>query len=206
MQKITEMTEDEMTEFAESFAWYEYGEGERGMVPFYPKFPDRTPLVNYLKAIIRPALAAGCVWATSEKHEGIIIITDTTNAPKARHIIRMLSGMVKALSLRGFLSVMKKFQAGGESLEKKFRREKRDFIQIELLCVKKSEQGKGFMRPLVEKAFALADEKGLPVIITTDATLKKDKYAHFGLNLVNTRKIAEGSLLYDLVREGIKQP
>ena len=46
MQQISEMTEDEMTEFAESFAWYEYGEGERGMVPFYPKFPDRTPLVN----------------------------------------------------------------------------------------------------------------------------------------------------------------
>ena len=53
----------------------------------------------------------------------------------------------------------------------------------------------------VQKAFSLADEKGLPVIITTDATLKKDKYAHFGLTLVATRKIADGSVLYDLVRE-----
>ncbi len=201
MQQLTQLSEEEMDEFAKAFAWYDYAAGEKGMVPFYPKYPDRAPLINYLKAIIRPALAAGCVWTTSENHEGIIILTDTTNPPKLRHVIQMMRGMVKALSFRGFLGVMKQFQAGGESLEKKFRREKRSFVQIELLCVKKEAQGKGFMRPLVEKAFSLADEKDLPVIISTDAALKKDKYAHFGLSLVNTRKIEDGSFLYDLVRE-----
>ena len=42
-------TETEMREFAEVFAYYDYGEEEVGMVPFYPGYPDRTSLVNDTK-------------------------------------------------------------------------------------------------------------------------------------------------------------
>lgn len=58
-----------------------------------------------------------------------------------------------------------------------------------------------YMRPLVETAFELADQSGLPVIVSTDAGIKKDKYAHIGMTLVNTRMLGERSFMYDLVRE-----
>lgn len=202
MQKLDFLSEEEITEMAEAFAYYEYADGEKGMIPYYPGYPDRTRLINYLKAIIRPAVKAGAAYTTSEKHEGIIILTDTTKPAAGKYVLQMMFGMIKALGLRGFVQVMKHFQSGGESLERKYRKEKKDFVQIELLCVKKKYQGQGFMRPLVEQAFAAADKKGLPVILTTDAELKKDKYAHIGLTLVNIRRIGEGACLYDLVREG----
>ena len=66
---------------------------------------------------------------------------------------------------------------------------------------KKEYQGQGFLRPLVENAIELADKKHIPVILSTDAKLKKDKYEHLGLSLVNIRKLGEKSFMYDLVRE-----
>ena len=96
---------------------------------------------------------------------------------------------------------MDKFQAGGESLERRYRSEKRQFVQIELLAIKKEYQGKGFMRSLVETAFEVADRNHLPVILSTDAKLKKDRYEHLGMSLVNVRQMDERSFMYDLARE-----
>ena len=201
MLKKTKLTEDEMRQFAEVFAYYDYGDEEIGMVPFYPGYPDRTKLVNYLLAMIRIANDYNAVYSTGKENEGILILTDTTHPYPAAASLKMMRKMVKALGLRGFKSIMNKFQTGGESLERKYRSEKRQFVQIELLAIKKEYQGRGFMRPLVETAFEVADRRRLPVILSTDAKLKKDKYEHLGMRLVNVRQMDERSFMYDLVRE-----
>ena len=201
MLQQRKITNAEATEFAEVFAYYEYGDSEKGMVPYYPGYPNRTKLVNYLKAMIHTANKIGAIYTTSDKNEGIVIITNTRHPYPNSAIFGMMFGMVKALGIGGFQDVMKKFQAGGMSLENKYRKEKKDFVQIELLAIKKEFQGKGFMRPLVETAFEIADQEHLPVIISTDAELKKDKYVHLGMSLVNVRDIAAGSHMYDMVRE-----
>lgn len=201
MLQQRKITDAEATEFAEVFAYYEYGDKEVGMVPYYPGYPDRTRLVNYLKVMINTANRLGAIYTTSDKNEGIIIITNTKHPYPGSAVFGMMIGMVKALGIKGFKDIMKKFHAGGMSLENKYRKEKKDFVQVELLAIKKEYQGKGFMRPLVETAFEIADEDHLPVIISTDAELKKDKYVHLGMSLVNVRDIAEGSHMYDMVRE-----
>ena len=201
MLEQRKITDAETTEFAEAFAYYEYGEGEKGMVPYYPGYPDRTRLVNYLKAMINAANKCNAIYTTSEQNEGIVILTNTKHPYPKSAVFSMMFGMVKALGIKGFLEIMKKFQAGGMSLESKFRKEKKDFVQVELLAIKKEFQGMGLMRRLVETAFEIADRESLPVIISTDAELKKDKYVHLGMTLVNTRTIAEGSRMYDMVRE-----
>lgn len=201
MLKTTKLTEDEMRQFAEVFAYYDYGDEEIGMVPFYPGYPDRTRLVNYLLAMIRVANDCNAVYSTGKGNEGILILTDTTHPYPTAASLKMMRKMVKALGLRGFKSIMDKFQAGGESLERKYRSEKRQFVQIELLAIKKEYQGRGFMRPLVETAFEVADRGHLPVILSTDAKLKKDKYEHLGMSPVNVRQMDERSFMYDMVRE-----
>ena len=195
------LTKEEMREYAEAFAYYDYGDDEIGMVPYYPGYPDRTRLINYLVAMISVANDYNAVYATSKRKEGIIILTDTTAPYPAAASFKMMWRMTKALGLKNFMDIIKKFQAGGASLEKKYRDAKKHFVQIELLAVKKEYQGQGFMRPLVENAIELADKKHIPVILSTDAKLKKDKYEHLGLSLVNTRKLGERSFMYDLVRE-----
>ncbi len=64
-------------------------------------------------------------------------------------MFKMMWRMERALGLKNFCDIIKKFQAGGASLEKSYRESKKQFVQIELLAVKKEYQGKGFMRPLV---------------------------------------------------------
>lgn len=201
MLNKVKLTEAEMREFAEVFAYYDYGNEEIGMVPYFPGYPDRTSLVNYLVAMIKTANEYDAVYATSDNKEGIIILTDTTHPLPGTAMIKMLWRMARALGFRNFSNIIKKFQAGGASLEKTYRDSKKQFVQIELLAVRKEHQGKGFMRPLVETAFELAKKNNLPVIVSTDAALKKDKYAHIGMNLVNTRKLGQKSFMYDLVRE-----
>ena len=201
MLNKVKLTEAEMKEFAEVFAYYDYGDEEIGMVPYFPGYPDRTSLVKYLVAMIKTANDCGAVYATSENKEGIIILTDTTHPYPGTTMIKMVWRMAKALGFKNFGEIIKKFQAGGASLEKTYRDNKKDFVQIELLAVKKEYQGRGFMRPLVETAFEVAKKGNLPVIVSTDAKLKKDKYAHIGMNHINTRTLGEKSFMYDLVRE-----
>ena len=195
------LTDTEMREFAEVFAYYDYGNEEIGMVPYYPGYPDRTSLVNYLVAMIKTANEYNGIYATSDNKEGIIILTDTTHPYPGIAMIKMLWRMAGALGFKNFSDIIKKFQAGGASLEKTYRDSKKQFIQIELLAVKKEYQGKGYMRPLVETAFEVAKQGNLPVIVSTDARLKKDKYEHIGMKHVNTRTLGEKSFMYDLVRE-----
>ena len=194
------LTEAEMKEFAEAFAYYDYGNEEIGMVPYYPGYPDRTRLVNYLVAMIKTANEYNGVYATSDNKEGIIILTDTTHPYPEIAMVKMMWRMMRALGFKNFSDIIKKFQAGGASLEKTYRDSKKQFVQIELLAVKKEYQGKGFMRPLVETAFEVAGQGNLPVIVSTDAKLKKDKYEHIGMKHVNTRTLGEKSFMYDLVR------
>lgn len=201
MLNKVKLTEAQMREFAEVFAYYDYGNDEIGMVPYYPGYPDRTKLVNYLVAMISVANEYDAVYATSDKKEGIVILTDTTHPFPKSAMFKMMWRMVRALGLKNFSDIIKKFQAGGASLEKTYRDSKKQFVQIELLAIRKEYQGKGLMRPLVETAFEVAKQGNLPVIVSTDAKLKKDKYEHIGMKLVNTRTLGERSFMYDLVRD-----
>ncbi len=200
MLNKVKLTNEEIREFAEVFAYYDYGEEEIGMVPYYPGYPDRTKLINYLSAMISVASEYDAVYATSDQKEGIIILTDTTHPYPVTATFKMMWRMIKALGFKEFSAIVKKFQAGGASLEKTYRTSKKQFVQIELLAVKKEYQGKGHMRPLVETAFEVAKKENLPVIVSTDAKLKKDKYAHIGMKHINTRTLGEKSFMYDLVR------
>ena len=201
MLKKVKLSEAEMKEFAEVFAYYDYSDEEVGMVPYYPGYPNRTSLVNYLVAMIKTANEYDGIYATSDKKEGIIILTDTTHPYPGMAMFKMVWRMARALGFINFGNIIKKFQAGGASLEKTYRDNKKNFVQIELLAVKKEYQGRGFMRPLVETAFEVARQGKLPVIVSTDAELKKDKYEHIGMKHVATRTLGEKSFMYDLVRE-----
>lgn len=201
MLNKVKLTDAEMKEFAEVFANYDYGDEEIGMVPYYPGYPNRRSLVNYLVAMMRTANEYEGIYATSDNKEGIIILTDTTHPCPGISMFKMVWRMARALGFKNFRKIIKKFQAGGASLEKIYRDSKKDFVQIELLAVKKEYQGKGFMRPLVETAFEVAKRNSLPVIVSTDAKLKKDKYEHIGMKHINTRRLGAKSFMYDLVKE-----
>ena len=69
-----------------------------------------------------------------------------------------------------------------------------------MVCVREEYQGQGYMRKVMDLAFAEGDRLGIPVILDTDAKSKCDKYMHLGMELAGTRKFGEGGMLYDLIR------
>lgn len=63
-----------------------------------------------------------------------------------------------------------------------------------------SERGEGYMRKVLDIAFAEGDRLGVPVILETDAKSKCDKYAHLGMELAGTHDLGAFGKLYDLIR------
>ena len=72
------------------------------------------------------------------------------------------------------------------------------FLSVEMLCVRKEYQGKGYMRKAMNDIFQLADEKGLPVL-ETDETLKADKYRHLGMEQEGVRRFTPEIAFYEMI-------
>ena len=78
--------------------------------------------------------------------------------------------------------------------------EKKPYIFVGLVCVREKYQGQGYMRKVLNFAFAEGDRLDVPVILETDAQSKCDKYVHLGMELVGTHDLGAFGKLYDLIR------
>ena len=96
-----------------------------------------------------------------------------------------------------FVRIMSK---GGAGLEKRLKREKKPYLYVGLVCVLEPYQGQGYMRKIMEMAFAEGNRLGIPVILDTDAESKCEKYVHLGMELVGTRRFGDNGVLYDLIK------
>ena len=89
---------------------------------------------------------------------------------------------------------------GGASLQDRMDKERKPYIFVGLVCVREKYQRQGYMRKVLDIAFAEGDRLGIPVILETDARSKCDKYLHLGMELAGTRRFGTHGLLYDLIR------
>lgn len=80
------------------------------------------------------------------------------------------------------------------------KKEKKPYIFVGMVCVREPYQGQGYMRKVLDMAFAEGDRLHLPVILDTDAMSKCVKYQHLGMELAGTRSFGSYGALYDLIR------
>lgn len=195
--KLNSMTEREIESIAEAFAEYQYEDGEEGL---FFLFPDQEAIKIYLRAFVRAGVKAGWVYTTGERREGYLMISDSRSKVPVSALPVAIGGCLKALGLRGSLVLMKALKSGGESLEQRMKKSRQDFLKIEMLAVTKPYQGQGYMRKVVDIAFQMAQEGGLPCILDTDGLRKRDKYIHLGMEPAGIRKIGPCAYLYDLIK------
>ena len=112
----------------------------------------------------------------------------------------LAGGMLRSLGLSGVLRLARAMKHGGPSLRDRFDKERKPYLFVGLVCVREEFQGQGYMRRVMDLAFAEGDRLGVPVILDTDAKSKCEKYQHLGMELAGTRPFGEGGLLYDLIR------
>ena len=104
------------------------------------------------------------------------------------------------MSLGELFHFARMLSKAGPSLEDVLNKEKKPCIYVGMVCVLEAYQGQGYMRKVMEMAFAEGDWLGIPVILETDARSKCDKYLHLGMKLAGTRRFGTHGLLYDLIR------
>ena len=198
MIKITELSDREIEEIGEAFADYAYADGEQGMGFLYK---SRDKVKAYICGYARAMIKGGFLYSTSENHEAFVAYRHSTEKISASAGIELLKAVFRTLGFSGAVGMLKAIKSGGRSYEDDFKKTKKPYIFVGMLVVRRQYQGQGFMRKALEIAFEDGRKSGCPVILETDAVLKRDKYVHLGMHNVRTRKIGDGAYLYDLVRE-----
>ena len=194
--KIKTLDERIIKDIGHAFGYYDYGE-ETGMTA---AFSGKEATAEYICAYVRGMLRGGLLHTTSERREGYIAY----KLPKAKLSIGTLSPIVKGMlhnsNLKRLLCFGIAIKRAGTSLQNRMDKEKNPYIFVGLVCVREQYQGQGYMRKVMDIAFAEGDRFGVPVILETDARSKCDKYVHLGMELYGTRDIGKFGKLYDLIR------
>ena len=149
-------------------------------------FGPRDDMFTYIHGIVRAAHRSGVLYTTSDRREGYLMLSGegAGGAIGFWDGMKMIAAEKKALG--GFRN-MKRFMDAcfndGGTIETRMRKEKRKFLRIEMLVVRKEYQGQGYMRQMMNYAYALADERRIPVI-----------------KLDRVRSCGERFHMYDLIR------
>lgn len=178
--KVNTLDEGAIRDIGHAFGYYDYG-AERGLIDL---FPGRDAVASYICGYVRMALLGGMLHATSERGEGFIAFKRPGEKIGARALLRFARAMAKS----------------GDGLDKRLDREKEPYLFVGLVCVREAYQGQGYMRRVMDIAFAEGNRLGVPVILETDAKSKCDRYVHLGMELAGTRGLGSYGTLYDLVK------
>ena len=195
--KLNSVSKDSMSEIVKAFSEYQYEESEEGL---YYLCKGKKGIEDYMKGFALAGIKSGLLYTISEKEEGYIMISKPTSRISIMGLISLLIGSIKGMGIKGTIQFMKDMKSSGESLETQLKKEKKQFIQIEMLVVKRKYQNKGYMRGLVQIAFDMSDELGIPCIVSTDGILKMRKYEHIGFKHYQDRKFKENVCEHDLIR------
>lgn len=196
--KVTELSEQEIFEIGEAFADYAYADGEKGMSYI---FDSRDKLKDYICGFARAMLAAGFLYSTSENHEAFVAYRYSKDKMKASAGFILIKEVLKTLGLGGTFRMLKAMSSGGSSYEDTFKKTKKPYIFVGMVVVRRKYQGQGYMRKVLDIAFEEGRKRNCPVLLDTDAKLKRDKYVHLGMENIRTRKLTEDSYLYDLIKK-----
>ena len=194
--KVETLDESTLHDIGHAFGYYDYG-AEHGLID---AFPSRDAAAAFIDGYVRMALQNGMLYTTGENHEGFIAYRRPGEKPKLRSVLPLAKALFGSLKLKELLRFSRILSRGGPGLNKKLDKEKKPYLFVGLVCVREAYQGQGYMRKLMDMAFAEGRRLGVPVILDTDAQSKCDKYLHLGMELGGIRRFGESGVLYDLIR------
>ena len=196
--KINTLKEEEIRAIGDAFADFEYAKDEWGM-SYLGK--DRQAVSDYICAYVRMAIKERMLYSTSERHEAFIAFKKTgekTNLGAGTEILRSVPGF---LDFDHACKMAKGIFHAGKGYGGILTKLKIPHVYVGMVAVIKEYQGQGYMRKLLEIAFEEGRKHALPVVLDTDAVLKKNKYEHIGMKCVTTQHFVDGVELYGLVYE-----
>lgn len=196
--QVTHLTEQEIMAIGEAFADHPYPQDDQGLAML---FPGRESIRDYICAYVRAALKCGCLYSTSERHEAFVTFKHSQDKGRARFYLALMPGLLKTMGLRGAMRYVRLVGKSGESYRDELSKAGRPHIYVGMLAVTKPYQGQGYMRKVIDIAYAEGRRRHCPVVLETDARLKRDKYISVGMTCVRERKCTDNASMYDMVKE-----
>ena len=194
--KAATLDETTIADIGHAFGYYDYGT-EHGLID---AFPSREAAASFICGYVKMALQSGMLYSTSEAGEGFIAYKLPGQKVGLKAILPLVKGFLGFMKIKEIIRFMRIMSKGGSGLGKKLNKAKKPYIYVGLVCVKEPHQGQGYMRRVMDIAFAEGNRLGVPVILDTDAKSKCDKYIHLGMELAGTRRFGEYGVLYDLIK------
>ena len=196
MKKVTVISDSEIHELALAYADYNFRPGEKSI---FSVFGSKERILRYLEMSIRTALKSGWIYSVGNNNEAYVAISYSDSHPPLHVMLSFPFRAMKAVGVRPLYDLSKLLKNGGPSLADRMKKSGDKFLSVEMLCVRKEYQGKGYMRKAMEDVFRLADEKRLSVVLETDETLKADKYRHLGMELKGIRRFTPEIAFYEMI-------
>ena len=196
MINVVSLNEDTINDIGHAFAYYDYGT-EHGLIDAYP---SREAVASFICGYVKMALKSGMLYTTSENGEGFIAYKLPGQKVSLKATLPLAKGFLGSMKMKELIRFMRIMSKGGSGLGKQLDKAKKPYIYVGLVCVREPYQGQGYMRKVMDMAFADGSRLGVPVILDTDAKSKCDKYIHLGMELAGTRRFGEYGVLYDLIK------
>ncbi len=194
--KVAGLDENIIQDIGHAFGYYDYGTEHR----LIEAFPNRDAAAAFICGYVRMALQSGMLYATSEKGEGYIACKLPGQKVRLKAGLPLAKGLLGSMKIRELIRFARIMSKGGSGLSNQFDKAKKPYLYVGMVCVREPYQGQGYMRQVMEMAFAEGKRLGVPVILDTDAKSKCDKYIHLGMELAGTRSFGEYGVLYDLIK------
>ena len=193
--KVTALDDQTIREIGHAFGYYDYG-GERGLID---AFPSREAVASFICGYVRMALQSDMLYAT-EDGAAYIAFQRPGEKPRVKSVLPLAKGLLGAMKPKELFRFARIMSKGGAGLRKRLDKAKQPYLYVGLVCVREAYQGQGYMRKVMELAFAEGRRLGVPVVLDTDAKYKCDKYVHLGMTLAQTHPFGPHGALYDLIK------
>ena len=153
---VKEISEQHIQDIGHAFGYYDYGE-EKGMASW---FRDKEAVVTYICGFVRCVLTDGFLHTTSERGEGYIAYKLPWQKVSFKAARILLRGMLQSMSLGELFHFARMLSKAGPSLEDVLNKEKKPCIYVGMVCVREAYQGQGYMRKVMDLAFAEGMKEG----------------------------------------------
>lgn len=195
--KVTTLDEKSIHDIGHAFGYYDYGE-ETGMSA---AFSGKEATANYICAYVRGVLRGGFLHTTGERGEGYIAYKAAEAETGRQDAVAHCKGDAAQFQPEEARALRYGHQARRCATARSHGQgEEAAYLCRACLCAG-AVSGQGYMRKVMDIAFAEGNRLGVPVILETDAKSKCDKYVHLGMELAGVRDIGEFGKLYDLIKK-----
>lgn len=196
ISKIQELSEENRRSIIESYIDYPFQDGEKYLLSI---LGSRERIYKYLDMSLQNTIDCGWLYAIGEKQQAYLAISTSDSKIPLSVMMKLPFRSIKAIGIKSLYKILKLLKNSETSLAAKMKKAKRDYIHVEMLCVKKEYQGQGFMKKALNIVLELADSKNIPCILETDEKNKAARYEHLGMKIDSIRHITDEFVFYDMI-------